>query len=273
LVDTPAEVIDRPDALALSVSNGAVRFEDVHFGYEDGREILKGLDLDIPAGTSCAIVGPSGAGKSTIARLLYRFYDPTSGRILIDHQDIADVKQKSLRSAIGIVPQDTVLFNDTIGYNIGYGRGDASEDDIEKAAKGAAIDRFIAALPQGYESMVGERGLKLSGGEKQRVAIARTLLKDPPILVLDEATSALDSRTEQAIQETLDRVARSRTTIMIAHRLSTIVNADQIVVLDNGRVAERGTHDELLEANGLYADLWQRQAAERLAEEVAEAAE
>jgi ABC-type transport system involved in Fe-S cluster assembly fused permease/ATPase subunit len=273
LVDTHAEVTDKAGALPLDVTNGRVRFEKVEFGYEDGRQILKGVDLDIAAGTSCAIVGPSGAGKSTIARLLYRFYDPTSGRILIDGQDIAEVKQKSLRAAIGIVPQDTVLFNDTIGYNIGYGRNEASQNEIERAAKGAAIDRFVAALPQGYESMVGERGLKLSGGEKQRVAIARTLLKDPPILVLDEATSALDSRTEQAIQETLDRVARSRTTIMIAHRLSTIVNADQIVVLDNGGVAERGTHEELLDAGGLYAELWQRQAAERLAEEVAQAAE
>ena len=273
LLDTPAEVTDRPDAPALAVANGNVRFDHVHFGYEPDREILKGLDLDIPAGTSCAIVGPSGAGKSTIARLLYRFYDPTSGRILIDGQDIAEVAQRSLRAAIGIVPQDTVLFNDTIGYNIGYGRDSASQEQIESAARGAAIGRFIAVLPDGYESMVGERGLKLSGGEKQRVAIARTLLKDPPILVLDEATSALDSRTEEEIQKTLDRVARSRTTIMIAHRLSTIVNADQIVVLDNGRVAERGTHDELLDKGGLYADLWYRQAAERLAEETAQAAE
>ena len=273
LVDTPPEVTDKPHAPPLNVAKGNVRFEDVHFGYEKGREILKGLDLDIPAGTSCAIVGPSGAGKSTIARLLYRFYDPTSGRILIDGQDIAGVTQKSLRGSIGIVPQDTVLFNDTIGYNIGYGRDGSDQEAIEGAARGAAIDRFIAALPDGYGSMVGERGLKLSGGEKQRVAIARTLLKDPPILVLDEATSALDSRTEEEIQNTLDRVARSRTTIMIAHRLSTIVNADQIVVLDGGRVAERGTHDELLEKGGLYADLWYRQAAERLAEETAEAAE
>jgi ATP-binding cassette subfamily B protein len=273
LVDTPAEVTDVADARPLEVSRGNVRFEKVHFGYEKGREILKGLDLDIPAGTSCAIVGPSGAGKSTIARLLYRFYDPTSGRIAIDGQDIAEVTQKSLRSSIGIVPQDTVLFNDTIGYNIGYGRGGATQEQIEGAARGAAIDRFIATLPEGYESMVGERGLKLSGGEKQRVAIARTLLKDPPILVLDEATSALDSRTEEEIQNTLDRVAKSRTTIMIAHRLSTIVNADQIVVLDNGAVAERGTHEELLEKGGLYADLWYRQAAERLEEETAEAAE
>ena len=273
LVDTPAEVTDATGAPALRVTKGNVRFENVHFGYEPLREILQGLDLDIPAGTSCAIVGPSGAGKSTIARLLYRFYDPTAGRILIDGQDIAEVTQKSLRGAIGIVPQDTVLFNDTIGYNIGYGRDGAGQAEIEKAARGAAIDRFIASLPEGYQSMVGERGLKLSGGEKQRVAIARTLLKNPPILVLDEATSALDSRTEEEIQKTLDRVAKSRTTIMIAHRLSTIVDADQIVVLDNGRVAERGTHDELLENAGLYADLWYRQAAERLAEETAEAAE
>jgi len=273
LVDTPAEVTDAPDAKPLEVSRGNVRFEDLHFGYEPTREILKGLNFDIPAGTNCAIVGPSGAGKSTIARLLYRFYDPTSGRILIDGQDIAKATQKSLRASIGIVPQDTVLFNDTIGYNIGYGREHADQQQIEGAAHGAAIDRFIEALPEGYESMVGERGLKLSGGEKQRVAIARTLLKNPPILVLDEATSALDSRTEEEIQNTLDRVAKSRTTIMIAHRLSTIVNADQIVVLDDGRVAERGTHEELLEKNGLYADLWYRQAAERLEEETAEAAE
>ncbi|HEX6741561.1 MAG TPA: ABC transporter ATP-binding protein/permease [Sphingomicrobium sp.] len=273
LLDTPAEVTDKPGAPALHVTSGAVRFEQVRFGYDPGREILQGLDLDIPAGTSCAIVGPSGAGKSTIARLLYRFYDPTAGRILIDGQDISDIAQASLRAAIGIVPQDTVLFNDTIGYNIGYGRADATQPDIDAAARGAAIDRFIAALPDHYDSMVGERGLKLSGGEKQRVAIARTLLKNPPILVLDEATSALDSRTEYAIQETLDRVAETRTTIMIAHRLSTIVNADQIVVLDAGRVAEQGTHDQLLDRGGLYADLWYRQAAERLAEETAEAAE
>jgi ATP-binding cassette, subfamily B, heavy metal transporter len=273
LLDTPAEVTDKPGAPALAVKRGSIRFEQLHFGYDPGRDILKGLDIEIPAGTSCAIVGPSGAGKSTIARLLYRFYDPSAGRIVIDGQDIAGVSQKSLRAAIGIVPQDTVLFNDTIGYNIGYGRDGAGQVEIEGAARGAAIDQFVAALPEKYGSMVGERGLKLSGGEKQRVAIARTLLKNPPILVLDEATSALDSRTEQAIQETLDRVSESRTTIMIAHRLSTIVNADQIVVLDAGRVAERGSHEELLDAGGLYADLWYRQVAEQLAEETAQAAE
>ena len=273
LLDTPAEVVDQPGAPLLHVTRGSIRFEHVRFGYDPDREILKDLDIDIPAGTSCAVVGPSGAGKSTIARLLYRFYDPQGGRILIDGQNISEVNQKSLRAAIGIVPQDTVLFNDTVGYNIGYGRDGASQAEIEAAARGAAINQFITVLPEKYESMVGERGLKLSGGEKQRVAIARTLLKNPPILVLDEATSALDSRTEQAIQETLDRVAESRTTIMIAHRLSTVVNADQIVVLDQGRVAERGTHDELLDRNGLYADLWYRQAAEQLAEETAQAAE
>ena len=269
LTDTPAEVVDVRGAAELVVTDGHVRFEDVAFGYEPERIILKGVTLDVPAGTSLAVVGPSGAGKSTLARLLYRFYDPTAGRITIDGQDIARVRQDSLRGAIGIVPQDTVLFNDTIGYNIGYGREGAGQPEIEGAARGAAIDHFIAALPQGYKSMVGERGLKLSGGEKQRVAIARTLLKDPPILILDEATSALDSRTEEAIQSTLDGVARNRTTIVIAHRLSTVVGANQIVVLDAGRVAERGTHAELLARGGLYADLWARQAAERELEEVA----
>src|SRR5258708_24007840 len=273
LLDTPAEVVDRPGAPTLAVSEGSIRFEYVRFAYDPGREILKGLDIDIPAGTSCSIVGPSGAGKSALARLPYRFYEPSDGRILIDGHDISTVRQKSLGAAIGIVPQDTVLFNDSIGYNIGYGRQGASQAEIETAARGAAIDQFITALPEQYGSMVGERGLKLSGGKKQRVAIARTLLKNPPILVLDEATSALDSRTEQAIQETLDLVARSRTTIMIAHRLSTIVGADQIIVLDEGHVAERGTHEELLDLGGLYAELWQRQAAEQIAEEIAQAAE
>ena len=270
LTDTPAEVVDVPGAKPLAVTDGHVRFEDLAFGYEPERIILKGVTLDVPAGTSMAVVGPSGAGKSTLARLLYRFYDPTSGRITIDGQDIARVQQSSLRSAIGIVPQDTVLFNDTIGYNIAYGREGSGQADVEGAAKGAAIDGFIAALPQGYESMVGERGLKLSGGEKQRVAIARTLLKDPPILILDEATSALDSRTEEAIQATLNAAARGRTTIIIAHRLSTIVGADKIVVLDAGRIAEQGTHVELLAKGGLYAELWARQAAERELEEVTE---
>ncbi len=271
IIDTKAEIIDLPGAPDLNVSAGHVRFENVRFGYEPDREILKGVDLDVPAGAMVAVVGPSGAGKSTLSRLLFRFYDPQSGTILIDGQDISKVDQHSLRSAIGIVPQDTVLFNDTIGYNIGYGRADATQDEIEEAARGAAIHDFITSLPEGYDTRVGERGLKLSGGEKQRVAIARTLLKDPPILILDEATSALDSRTEAAIQATLRDVAQRRTSIVIAHRLSTIVDADQIVVLDEGRVAERGTHGQLLARRGLYAEMWERQQAEMESE--AEAAE
>ena len=234
---------------------GHVRFEGVEFAYE-GRTILHGIDLDIPAGSTLAVVGPSGAGKSTLARLLYRFYDLQGGRITVDGQDIALVTQASLRSAIGIVPQDTVLFNDTLGYNIGYGREGASEAEIARAAEGAALADFVALQPEGYATRVGERGLKLSGGEKQRVAIARTLLKNPPILILDEATSALDSRTEGEIMETLHEVERGRTTMVIAHRLSTVVDADQIVVLEAGRVVERGSHAQLLRRGGLYAEMW-----------------
>jgi ATP-binding cassette subfamily B protein len=270
LVDTPAEVEDRPGAPELKVRAGGLRFEDVHFGYEPDRAILKGISFEVAPGATLAVVGPSGAGKSTLSRLLFRFYEPQSGRIMIDGQDITHVTQASLRAAIGIVPQDTVLFNDTIGYNVGYGRDGADQAEIEAAARGAAIHHFIASLPQGYETPVGERGLKLSGGEKQRVAIARTLLKDPPILILDEATSALDSRTEAAIQATLRDVAARRTSLVIAHRLSTIVDADQILVLEDGRIAERGTHHQLLRRGGLYAEMWARQQAEQ---EQAEAAE
>ena len=262
LIDTPAEVVDAPGAAALHLSGGAVAFEDVHFAYEPERPILQGISFAIPAGKTLAVVGPSGAGKSTLARLLYRFYDVTGGRITIDGQDIRAVTQASLRGAIGIVPQDTVLFNDSIGYNIGYGRADATQAEIEAAARGAQIHNFIAAQPQQYATQVGERGLKLSGGEKQRVAIARTLLKDPPVLILDEATSALDSRTEAEIQATLASVSERRTTIVIAHRLSTIVDADEIIVLDAGRVAERGSHVALLRQAGLYAEMWARQQVE-----------
>ncbi len=270
LIDAPAEITDKAGAPSLAVVGGGVAFEDVCFSYDPDRPILNGVSFAIAPGKTLAVVGPSGAGKSTLARLLFRFYDVTGGRILIDGQDIRDVTQSSLRAAIGIVPQDTVLFNDTIGYNIGYGREGATQAAIEAAARGAAIHSFIAAQPQQYDTPVGERGLKLSGGEKQRVAIARTLVKDPPILILDEATSALDSRTEAEIQDTLAEVSEQRTTVIIAHRLSTIVDADEIVVLEAGRVAERGNHAALLRKNGLYAEMWARQQAE--SDEGAEAA-
>ncbi|MBN9580896.1 MAG: ABC transporter ATP-binding protein/permease [Afipia sp.] len=253
------DVKDRPGATPLHVSAGVVRFEDVQFSYDPERPILKGLSFEVPAGKTVAIVGPSGAGKSTISRLLFRLYDVSGGRITIDGQDIRDVTQASLRASIGMVPQDTVLFNDTIRYNIRYGRWDATDAEVEEAAAMAQIDAFIRMSPHGYETEVGERGLKLSGGEKQRVAIARTILKGPPILVLDEATSALDSHTEQEIQDELEKVSRNRTSLVIAHRLSTIVGADEIIVLDQGRIAERGTHAQLLAASGLYASMWNRQ--------------
>jgi len=269
LLDVKPEVKDRPGAPPLEVMKGEVRFEDVHFHYESSRPILRGISFAVPAGAKVAIVGPSGAGKSTISRLLFRFYDVTEGRILIDGQDIREVRQESLRAAIGMVPQDTVLFNDTIGYNIRYGRWDADEPAIREAAAMAQIADFVESLPEGYRTPVGERGLKLSGGEKQRVAIARTILKAPPMLILDEATSALDTATEQEIQAALDRVSEDRTTLMIAHRLSTVINADQILVLQDGAIVERGTHGELLARGGLYAAMWSRQreadeAAERL---------
>jgi ATP-binding cassette, subfamily B, heavy metal transporter len=253
------EIEDIPGAQPLVVTTGNVRFEDVRFAYDAERPILKGLSFEVPAGKTVAIVGPSGAGKSTISRLLFRLYDVSSGSILIDGQDISRVTQASLRASIGMVPQDTVLFNDTIRYNIRYGRWDATDTEVEEAARLAQIDGFIRMSPTGYETQVGERGLKLSGGEKQRVAIARTVLKAPPILVLDEATSALDSHTEHEIQEALERVSRNRTSLVIAHRLSTIVGADEIIVLDQGRIAERGTHAQLLVSGGLYASMWNRQ--------------
>ncbi|TXM64264.1 ABC transporter ATP-binding protein/permease, partial [Methylobacterium sp. WL69] len=253
------EIADRPDARALKAQGGTVEFENVRFAYDPARPILRGVSFTVPAGKTVAIVGPSGAGKSTLSRLLFRFYEPQGGRIRVDGQDIAAVTQSSLRAAIGMVPQDTVLFNDTIGYNIRYGCWDATDAQVREAASLAQIDRFVSALPEGYDTPVGERGLKLSGGEKQRVAIARTILKGPPILVLDEATSALDSFTEREIQDALDKVSRGRTTLVIAHRLSTVVNADEILVLDKGVIVERGTHQGLLDAGGVYASLWSRQ--------------
>jgi ATP-binding cassette, subfamily B, heavy metal transporter len=267
LLDVQREVQDAPDARPLAVGQAAIRFDDVHFAYQPERQILKGVSFEVPAGKTVAIVGPSGAGKSTLSRLLFRFYDIQSGAITVDGQDIRRVTQKSLRAAIGMVPQDTVLFNDTILYNIRYGRVEASESEIEDAARRAAIHEFVKGLPDGYKSMVGERGLKLSGGEKQRVAIARTILKNPPILILDEATSALDTATEQEIQASLDEISRDRTTLVIAHRLSTVINADEIIVLSGGVIAERGTHRALLDAGGLYAKMWTRQLEARDAEE------
>ncbi len=269
LLDEKQEVTDKPDAKALQITTGAISFKDVHFAYDPERQILKGVSFDVPAGKTVAIVGPSGAGKSTLSRLLFRFYDIQSGSITLDGQDIRDVTQISLRAAIGMVPQDTVLFNDTIAYNVRYGRPDANDADIAKAAELAQIDGFIQQLPLGYKSMVGERGLKLSGGEKQRVAIARTILKAPPILILDEATSALDTNTEREIQSALDTVSRGRTTLVIAHRLSTVISADEIIVLQDGGIAERGSHRALIKKKGLYAAMWDRQleaneAAERL---------
>jgi ATP-binding cassette, subfamily B, heavy metal transporter len=272
-----AEIADKPGAKAFVAGKGRIVFDHVSFAYDRVRPILKDISFEVPAGKTVAIVGPSGAGKSTISRLLFRFYDVTDGDILIDGQNIADVQQESLRRAIGMVPQDTVLFNDTVRYNIRYGRPEASDEQVEEAARLSQIHKFVTSLPKGYDSMVGERGLKLSGGEKQRVSIARTILKAPPILILDEATSALDSLTEQEIQTALKNVSRNRTTLVIAHRLSTIIDADEIIVLDHGRISERGTHRQLLRAKGLYATMWNRQQqvdeARRKLAEVAELAE
>jgi ATP-binding cassette subfamily B protein len=259
MLGIPAEIRDRPGAAELVVRRGEIVFDNVEFGYDARRPILRGVSFTVPAGRTVAIVGPSGAGKSTISRILFRFYDVNGGRVLIDGQDIREVTQVSLRAAMGMVPQDTVLFNDTIRYNVGYGRPSASQVEIEEAVRLAHIDGFIARLPDGYATMVGERGLKLSGGEKQRVAIARTILKAPPILLFDEATSALDSQTEQEIQQNLREVSADRTTLVIAHRLSTVVDADEILVLDQGRIVERGRHRELVAMGGLYADMWARQ--------------
>ncbi|MBU2936901.1 MULTISPECIES: ABCB family ABC transporter ATP-binding protein/permease [Pacificibacter] len=263
LLEQPAEVVDAPDAKPLNVSGGALEFKNVDFAYDAERPILRGLDLSVPAGKKVAVVGPSGAGKSTIGRMLFRFYDISGGSLLIDGQDVRDVTQTSLHAAIGVVPQDTVLFNDTVRYNIAYGKDNATFDEIVAASKKAQIHDFILSLPNGYETQVGERGLKLSGGEKQRVGIARTLLKDPPILLLDEATSALDTQTERDILGALKAAGEGRTVITIAHRLSTVADADEIVVLEKGQVTERGTHEELLERHGKYSAMWAAQAEDR----------
>ncbi len=259
LLHRPQEVTDKPGAKALKIHGGEIRFDNVVFAYDPERIVLKGISFTVPAGKTIAVVGPSGAGKSTISRILFRFYDIKSGSVTIDGQDLRDVTQESLRASVGIVPQDTVLFNDTVRYNIAYGRIGANESEIKEAARHAQIDKFIADLPLGYESMVGERGLKLSGGEKQRVAIARTILKNPPILLLDEATSALDTHTEREIQSALQEVSRNRTTLVIAHRLSTVVDADEILVLEHGVIVERGKHDDLIARNGAYASMWNKQ--------------
>lgn len=270
LLDRHTKIADPENAHNLAVRRGELRFENLHFSYGSGREILDGVDFTVPAGAKVAVVGPSGAGKSTLARLLFRFYDTDAGRILIDGEDIRDVTRQSLRQQIGVVPQDTVLFNDTLAYNIAYGQPDASAEDIARAARMAHLDGFVASLPKGYDTLVGERGMKLSGGEKQRVAIARTILKNPPILVFDEATSSLDSHAEQAILAAMQEVAAERTNLVIAHRLSTVIDADFIVVLDGGRIVERGTHFELLAANGLYAHLWSLQQREAREDERAD---
>jgi ABC-type transport system involved in Fe-S cluster assembly fused permease/ATPase subunit len=262
LLDQPAEITDKPDASELKVDGGRVTLTNVRFGYDPDRQILKGVSIEAAPGEMVAIVGSTGSGKSTIGRLLFRFYDVQGGALKIDGQDVRDVTQESLHRAIGVVPQDTVLFNDTIGYNIGYGRDNATQSDIEAAAKAAQIHDFIQSLPRGYDTAVGERGLKLSGGEKQRVGIARTLLKDPPILLLDEATSALDSETEHEIQDALRQAGKGRTVLTIAHRLSTVAEADRIVVLEQGEIVEQGSHDDLLSRNGRYSQLWQRQQSE-----------
>ncbi|WP_336276282.1 ABCB family ABC transporter ATP-binding protein/permease [Bartonella sp. CB178] len=267
LLDVKQEIVDKLDAKPLVVGSGTIRFNKVSFAYDPARQILKGIDFEVPGGKTVAIVGPSGSGKSTISRLLFRFYDVDEGKITIDGQDIRDVTQKSLREAIGMVPQDTVLFNGTIAYNIRYGRPNATDEEMYYAAKMAQLSEFIDKLPDGFQSMVGERGLKLSGGEKQRVAIARTLLKAPPLLILDEATAALDTATEQEIQQALDAMSRGRTTLIIAHRLSTVINADEILVLKNGHIIERGTHARLLNKKGLYASMWNKQLEASQAEE------
>jgi ATP-binding cassette subfamily B protein len=265
LLEENREVEDRPGAADLPPGPASIRFERVDFSYEPNRQILFDVSFDVPAGSKVAVVGHSGSGKSTLARLLYRFYDVNAGRIVVNGADVRDIRQASLRGAIAIVPQDTVLFNDTIRYNIHYGRPDAAADEVIEAAKSAHIHDFIASLPDGYETRVGERGLKLSGGEKQRVAIARALLKDPRILIFDEATSALDSKSEKAIQAELDRIARGHTTLVIAHRLSTVMDADQILVMDHGRIVERGTHRALLAGGGAYAQMWALQQQEERA--------